>query len=89
MHDIQVVVPDLQGREVREKVISNKETHEHPVINGPLKGERGGDGGRGGEGEGEKGRRISGWERTHTKAERWYLRGSVPQCQKENKVRQF
>ena len=39
MHDIQVVVPDLQGREVREKVVSNKETHKHPVINGPLKGE--------------------------------------------------
>ena len=57
MHDIQVVVPDLQGREVRKKVISNKETHKHPVINGPL---RWGDGGRGGEGEGEKGRRISG-----------------------------
>ena len=74
MHDIQVVmVPDLQGREVREKVISNKETHKHPVINGPLKwGGRGRDGGRGGEGEGEgeKGRRISGWERAHTKAER-------------------
>ena len=63
MHDIQVVVPDLQGREVREKVISNKETHKHPVINGPLKGGRGRgrDEGRGeGEGEGEKGRRISG-----------------------------
>ena len=60
MHDIQVVVPDLQGRKVREKVISNKETHKHPVINGPLKGGRGGDGGRGGEGEGEKGRRILG-----------------------------
>ena len=37
MHDIQVVVPDLQGREVREKGISNKETHKHPVINGPLR----------------------------------------------------
>ena len=60
MHDIQVV-PDLQGREMREKVISNKETHKHPVINGPLRGEggrerrrgrgeeRGGEGGRGGE----------------------------------------
>ena len=48
MHDIQVVVPDLQGREVREKVISNKETHKHPVINGPL---RWGGRGRGGEGE--------------------------------------
>ena len=70
MHDIQVVVPDLQGREVREKVIFNKETHKHPVINGPLKGGRGGDGGRGGEGEGEKRRRTSGWERAHTKAER-------------------
>ena len=32
-----MVVPDLQGGEVREKVISNKETHEHPVINGPLR----------------------------------------------------
>ena len=31
------MVPDLQGGEVREKVISNKETHEHPVINGPLR----------------------------------------------------
>ena len=39
MHDIQVAVPDLQRREVRKKVISNKETHKHPVINGPLKGE--------------------------------------------------
>ena len=84
MHDIQVVVvPDLQGREVREKVISNKETHKHPVINGPL---RWGGRGRGGEGEGEKGRRISGWERAHTRAERRYLRGSVPQCQKEKEV---
>ena len=52
MHDIQVVVPDLQGREVREKVISNKETHKHPVINGPLKwGERKRRRGRGGERE--------------------------------------
>ena len=68
MHDIQVVVPDLQGREVREKVISNKETHKHPVINGPLKGGRRRDEGRGG--ERRKGRRISGWERAHTRAER-------------------
>ena len=38
------MVPDLQGGEVREKVISNKETHEHPVINGPLRGRwRGGE----------------------------------------------
>ena len=52
MHDIQVVVPDLQGREVREKVISNKETHKHPVINGPLKWGRGRD-----EGEEERERK--------------------------------
>ena len=69
MHDIQVVVPDLQGREVREKVISNKETHKHPVINGPLKGEEMREEEER-EGEGEKGRRISSWERAHTKAER-------------------
>ena len=29
---------DLQGRKVREKVITNKETHEHPVIYGSLDG---------------------------------------------------
>ena len=50
MHDIQVV-PDLQGREVREKVISNKETHKHPVINGSL---------REGEGETRRGRERGG-----------------------------
>ena len=34
----------MQGGEVREKVISNEETHEHPVINGPLRGRwRGGE----------------------------------------------
>ena len=27
---------DLQGGKVREKVITNKETHEHPVIYGSL-----------------------------------------------------
>ena len=29
---------DLQGGKVREKVIANKETHEHPVIYGSLEG---------------------------------------------------
>ena len=37
MHDVQVVVPDLLGREVREKVISNKETHKHPSHQWPSK----------------------------------------------------
>ena len=67
-------LPDLQGREVREEVIANKETHEDPVINGPLgrgrgvrdggkEGGREGEGGRGGEGgEGDRreGREIGG-----------------------------
>ena len=79
MHDIQVVVPDLQGREVREKVISNKETHKHPVINGPLKE------GRGGEGEKRRGYQVG---RGHTLKQNVGKR-SVPQCQKEKEVRQF
>ena len=29
---------DLQRRQVREEVSTNKETHEHPVINGSLQG---------------------------------------------------
>ena len=33
---------DLQGGKVRKKVITDKETHEHPVINGSLE-ERGGE----------------------------------------------
>ena len=54
------VVPDLQGGEVREKVISNKETHKHPVINGPLSGRWRG-------GEVKKTRRWKGENmRTHT-----------------------
>ena len=44
---------DLQRRKVREKVITDKETHEHPVINGSLWEGRGG--GRGEEGGGEGG----------------------------------
>ena len=31
-------VPYLQGGKMRKKIVSNKEAHEHPVINGPLKG---------------------------------------------------
>ena len=31
---------DLQGGKVREKIIANKEPHEHPVIHGSLEGER-------------------------------------------------
>ena len=52
---------DLQRRKVREKVITNKETHEHPVINGSLwegrreEGEEGEEGGEGRGGRGEKG----------------------------------
>ena len=50
----------MQGGEVREKVISNKETHKHPVINGPLRGRWRG-------GEVKKTRRWKGENmRTHT-----------------------
>ena len=41
---------DLQGGKVREKVITNKETHEHPVIYGSLDG--------GGEREREREREV-------------------------------
>ena len=34
---------DLQRGKVREKIITNKETHEHPVIYGSLEGGRGGE----------------------------------------------
>ena len=43
---------DLQRGKVREKVITNKETHEHPVIYGSLEGGR--EGGRGREREREE-----------------------------------
>ena len=76
-----MVVPDLQGREVRKKVISNKETHKHPVINGPLKVGRGGE---------ERARKGGGYQvgSGHTLKQNVGKR-SVPQCQKEKEVRQF
>ena len=52
---------DLQRRKVREKVITDKETHEHPVINGSLWEGRGrGERERGGEEEGEESGRKEG-----------------------------
>jgi hypothetical protein len=50
---------DLQRGKVREKVITNKETHKHPVIYGSLEGgtEGGRETERGREGERERGER--------------------------------
>lgn len=39
--------PDFQGRQVREEVVSDKETHEHPVVDAPLKVKREGQTGHG------------------------------------------
>ena len=51
---------DLQGGKVREKVIANKETHEHPVIYGSLERGRGGERDAEGEREGGGGGRERG-----------------------------